>query len=271
MADYYEWGVFRYVEYSEECEEGFRLAKVEEIQNLEGVDVLASAEVHKKDRCHLDGGRIGGLCFNYEVKATTEEEESFSSEFGDINGALSTGGGKETKIRFISRHPDPVDVYWLDYEGELKKYFTLESEGDQHIQGTYVNHPWIFKDSSSEQLLLVNKKVVFWPEETEEDYIDAYIQSPLLEVGPLDAMIVKMVPKYQVLSIDEEIPMGFDLARVCDVKYDLDVLKEAFTSAMEWHICRLADGASVSGPGYDYAIFENDDRDLGANVVVQYF
>ena len=47
-----------------------------------------------------------------------------------------------TDIEFDNRLPEPVDIYWINYEGGRQKYHTLRP-GETLIQKTFVTHPWV--------------------------------------------------------------------------------------------------------------------------------
>jgi hypothetical protein len=57
-------------------------------------------------------------------------------------------GITKTEIEFINRTRLTVEIYWVDYQGELKLSNTIRS-GDSCILDTCETHPWIFRDKES--------------------------------------------------------------------------------------------------------------------------
>lgn len=64
----------------------------------------------------------------------------------------STAGQFETSIKFLNRMNEPVNIYWIDYEGNQKFYFTLGPQ-KQHEQPTYVSHPWVITTAEDDQFV----------------------------------------------------------------------------------------------------------------------
>ena len=48
-------------------------------------------------------------------------------------------------IAFVNRSSDPVQIFWIDYQGEKKSY-TFVGSGFSKEQPTYLFHPWIVAD-----------------------------------------------------------------------------------------------------------------------------
>ena len=53
----------------------------------------------------------------------------------------------QTEIEFENRLAEPVDIYWINYEGGREKYYTLRP-GETRRQQTFVTHPWIIETVS---------------------------------------------------------------------------------------------------------------------------
>lgn len=53
-----------------------------------------------------------------------------------------------SEIEFTNQTMYTVEVYWVDYQGELQLYQTLPP-GNVYIQRTYETHPWVVKDKET--------------------------------------------------------------------------------------------------------------------------
>lgn len=80
----------------------------------------------------------------WKVKEPGDDElEPLAKDACDTESGLkSKNSNIETFIRFKNESDQPVSVYWIDYNGERKKYYDLEP-GKTVGGGTYVTHPWI--------------------------------------------------------------------------------------------------------------------------------
>lgn len=57
----------------------------------------------------------------------------------------STSGGQETFVVFRNELEQPVELYWVDNEGQLRFYVTI-SNRSEHLQHTFSGHVWLAKD-----------------------------------------------------------------------------------------------------------------------------
>ena len=80
-----------------------------------------------------------------ETASTTLTAQSCALEpaFHSIEGTTPV------TVQFTNNHPDPTNVYWLDYNGQRVIYATLPP-GGSYVQSTYLTHPWLISDQSSE-------------------------------------------------------------------------------------------------------------------------
>ena len=59
---------------------------------------------------------------------------------------------------FLNNTTVPIDIFWLDFGGNEKRYCSELGPGREYQQNTFVGHPWIARNSVSKRLLLVNGK-----------------------------------------------------------------------------------------------------------------
>ncbi len=50
--------------------------------------------------------------------------------------------GPETSITFVNQTPEEIVVYWIDLDGQRRRYAAV-GPGDQHRQHTYAGHVWL--------------------------------------------------------------------------------------------------------------------------------
>ncbi len=66
----------------------------------------------------------------------------------------SVEGEVRTNIEFLNTHDAPIEVFWVNYEGEEQLRFELPSGGSLD-QPTFVTHPWRAKTMDGEVLLTI--------------------------------------------------------------------------------------------------------------------
>ena len=66
----------------------------------------------------------------------------------------SVAGEVRTNIEFLNTHDAPIEVFWVNYEGEEELRFELPSGGSLE-QPTFVTHPWRAKTKDGEVLLTI--------------------------------------------------------------------------------------------------------------------
>ncbi len=64
------------------------------------------------------------------------------------------GGGPETNITFVNQRDEPVTLKWLDAQGDLRTYGTLQP-GRRRSQHTFANHVWVIVDQDAQPLAAV--------------------------------------------------------------------------------------------------------------------
>ncbi len=88
---------------------------------------------------------------NYELGEAPKDEQGAASlpSGRRVRPSRSTGG--ETAITFLNRTDGPVDVHWVDSEGQRQRYATIDA-GGQHRQHTYAGHVWLVTNKAGETL-----------------------------------------------------------------------------------------------------------------------
>ncbi len=69
-------------------------------------------------------------------------------------GRASVRTGEETEVTFVNRAGEPVELFWLDNEGEKRSYGTIEP-GREHRQHTFAGHVWMAVDRSGRERLRI--------------------------------------------------------------------------------------------------------------------
>jgi hypothetical protein len=72
---------------------------------------------------------------------------------GDESSLRSPGSDVATSVRFENRTTRALDVHWLDFAGQRKRYATVEP-GSTYSNATYVGHVWLVAESSGEGLAI---------------------------------------------------------------------------------------------------------------------
>jgi von Hippel-Lindau disease tumor supressor len=79
------------------------------------------------------------------------------------NDLKSEHSQQKSFVRFINKSNRTVDVIWINFEGRLVKYKTLQPGVFLDVN-TFATHPWVFLDSETHRRLVVESKEVFLPE-----------------------------------------------------------------------------------------------------------
>ena len=78
-----------------------------------------------------------------------------------------------TPVRFINRSRSRVKVLWLDYQGEQVLYSTLEPLSGPYDVNTYVTHPWIALEETTNAVMLLNFRKIYFPVSPEVRHIES--------------------------------------------------------------------------------------------------
>ncbi|MGE5294457.1 MAG: DPP IV N-terminal domain-containing protein [Solirubrobacterales bacterium] len=88
---------------------------------------------------------------SYEIGEAPKDEQAVASlpSSRRVRPSRSTGG--ETAITFVNRTDGPVDIHWVDSEGQRQRYATVDA-GGQHRQHTYAGHVWLVTNKEGQTL-----------------------------------------------------------------------------------------------------------------------
>ena len=67
------------------------------------------------------------------------------------NRLKSFNSNIDSRVIIFNQRSEPIDGYWINYQGEEKYYFTIEP-GQSLSQGTYVSHVWRIKNKAKQTL-----------------------------------------------------------------------------------------------------------------------
>ncbi|KAK6633140.1 hypothetical protein RUM43_012884 [Polyplax serrata] len=65
-------------------------------------------------------------------------------------------------VQFQNKTNRKVDILWVNYVGDLKKYGTLQPHESVNVD-TYKTHPWIFIDPETGVKMKVGASTIFYP------------------------------------------------------------------------------------------------------------
>ncbi|GBG75787.1 hypothetical protein CBR_g21032 [Chara braunii] len=72
-----------------------------------------------------------------------------------------------TVVVVVNSTDNVIVTLWIDYDGKEVPYDKL-APGAQVRQQTYVSHPWVFRDAATAEQLVVDRRLVLFPEEEEK-------------------------------------------------------------------------------------------------------
>ena len=81
---------------------------------------------------------------------TRNDSIKLSNNCKDI--AESEGGARKISIIFHNQTNSSIEAFWVDFEGKLKSYGTINS-GDTLNMSTSEKHPWVFKNVDTKKCL----------------------------------------------------------------------------------------------------------------------
>lgn len=104
-----------------------------------------------KNRLLLVATLIGGLAWALGVydpdgaRARSIQPVELPPIVCDQEGELRSGSGSETEIELINSSEQPLEVYWLDFDGLRQFWFDL-APGESALQGTFAAQAWLVAD-----------------------------------------------------------------------------------------------------------------------------
>lgn len=127
---------------------------VESSEAFEGSGVFCLASFQKENGAWKIAHSSFEIVPIWKVKKPEDDElELLEKNACDTESELkSKNANVETYIRFVNESDQAVEVYWIDYNGERKKYFDIEPGKKTEGGGTYVSHPWIIVNKQNECL-----------------------------------------------------------------------------------------------------------------------
>ena len=106
------------------------------------IDEIGFDEQFTALRFAVDGKRWECWLANYELREGGPAAAMSNSLPMLDEPRPSRRTGEETSLRFLNRMQEPVQVFWLDTEGQRKAYATLKPD-EEHEQHTFAGHVWL--------------------------------------------------------------------------------------------------------------------------------
>jgi dipeptidyl-peptidase 4 len=78
----------------------------------------------------------------YELRETDAAEAAVESLPVGRRSRPTSRTGPETSITFVNQTPTEIVVYWVDMDGQRRRYAAI-APGDQHSQHTFAGHVWL--------------------------------------------------------------------------------------------------------------------------------
>ncbi|MEA5578698.1 CAP domain-containing protein [Anabaena sp. UHCC 0451] len=103
------------------------------------------------------GTVVSVICFNTNTAlnpklSSTTIAATPAKTLAQNTSQCSKEGNRQARITFINDTNRQVDIYWVNYQCEEVKYYTLRP-GQSYRQRTYITHPWRVRDSQTGRIL----------------------------------------------------------------------------------------------------------------------
>ncbi|XP_067856157.1 von Hippel-Lindau-like protein [Heptranchias perlo] len=95
----------------------------------------------------------------------------------------SLNSDEATFVKFVNRTPRTARPWWINFNALPQNYDDIRPGGTLDMR-TYRTHPWVFRDASTGDELLINKEEIYFPtsaqyEEDDPVYIPVSITVPV--------------------------------------------------------------------------------------------
>ena len=87
---------------------------------------------------------------SYELKETGKEESAASLPMLP-NARPTQRTGEATTIVFVNRRKEPLDIFWIDPDGERHSYGAVAA-GQESVMQSYAGHVWLITDKKKRTL-----------------------------------------------------------------------------------------------------------------------
>jgi hypothetical protein len=66
----------------------------------------------------------------------------------------SQDGTRQTAVRFVNASEVPLDLNWVDWDGQLQAYGTIQPR-QERVQITYIGHPFVLRTVDGRDVAVV--------------------------------------------------------------------------------------------------------------------
>lgn len=90
-----------------------------------------------------------------------------NENIGNVLRPRSVASQQQAYVRFFNKTERPVELVWINYFGEYKKYRILRK--DEYLDiNTFKTHPWLALDNITKERLHIDKSFVYHPRTSRE-------------------------------------------------------------------------------------------------------
>lgn len=91
-----------------------------------------------------------------------DQEFEVNPKTGESILVKSTDSSVRAYLRFTNRTSRVVDVYWRDFRG-CRVFYVRLKPNTFHNPNSFLTHPWVFYDATTQERYVINNKQVFRP------------------------------------------------------------------------------------------------------------